>query len=1000
MTSKAKKFFIGLSLAIIIAISLFSSNQFNFFQGRTALTMIPSNSQTDTSTNNTQYPNCPNLKIAEYAIKGIEYNKTTKHSYGVLPPSRTPNFAKREDRTALKILFDQYKFKIPSTSLFYSSGYNTSEINDILIYNHCPSFTKQIDLNYDYPDEIEHYSLIQDQETIPTFKISSNEYFEGTKLADNYRSTSAQMFIFKTNSSSNYLDAPIIRSLTPKLNKEDAQLSSTSGHLYKSKHLEFQLPHLASGDYQVVLAIDGINYEPQALHVKGDTIDICKTLVGDPNASTSTTPGFLDILINKNTELNNLELDKLSTYDFSYIDNIADFVNNHSYQYDDGLQSLQRSFNANIDPHYKKAYSFYFMNTLLKQSEDTKCNFDITKLNKIRNSILKIEDVTLKPTLKFEGELSDYHYLRHTLKTLNQENLLSTNNILWYDDPLNRITQHDKFIPYQFLKFYDQSTLELKPNQETDLQNYLSEVGASQEETTDYLTYLQAINTLRDTYTTEEVSTWQPFRYAHDDVLDIITGFNDTDGYYYTSITQNNINSLLNITPFRLLSSINISLFKQYTDQNIFQSYILPFYSSYLAQQNDFILINTLYYLRADINQTITVQAVQNYVPNNNFNQKVHVLGLDDLNFEKDIQFTNGKATFTVNLPDNFHINTFHLTTNDQDGFIGVYTVDQKYFSKANEVLNPTKCSLTTSEEQSNIFSNNPLEFYYNCTNNITNLSLDLISVATDTPIQQIFTCHELKTCQRSPLLIELDNYNLNPNDTYYFQATFNKNIVKQTKSFKVNKQIPVLHSFFPDVDPAHPYSNAINWMAEAGYIKGFQDGTFGPNKPVTRAELVKMVAEATHQTKPLALIQIFPDVHQNDWFYTYVNNASSRNWVHGYQDGSFGPNRSVSRAEAIKIAIGANSIPVNHYEAGHQFIDMAGNDWFFNYIMTAYQQNLVGTLHIKDTHNQNSPLSLYFYPNQNMTRAEVAEMLFRMSAHKKPIPKINLQAPPETIVH
>jgi len=225
----------------------------------------------------------------------------------------------------------------------------------------------------------------------------------------------------------------------------------------------------------------------------------------------------------------------------------------------------------------------------------------------------------------------------------------------------------------------------------------------------------------------------------------------------------------------------------------------------------------------------------------------------------------------------------------------------------------------------------------------------------------------------------------------YYLKGSFEidgqKHPTKKTKTFITDFSLfkpitpRVSKTEFPDVAPINtPYYKEIYWMADNGYISGYPDGTFRPNNCVNRAELTKMVSEVTGQLQPTGqLFRIFPDVKQSDWFYNYVTNAESRGWVQGYPDGLFRPAQCVNRVEAVKIAMEAFDIQTYLYEGDHPYIDIRADEWYYIYLMPALNMDLLGTRHVQNV-NTGGIATLKFFPKGDMSRAEVAEMLFRMT--------------------
>lgn len=88
--------------------------------------------------------------------------------------------------------------------------------------------------------------------------------------------------------------------------------------------------------------------------------------------------------------------------------------------------------------------------------------------------------------------------------------------------------------------------------------------------------------------------------------------------------------------------------------------------------------------------------------------------------------------------------------------------------------------------------------------------------------------------------------------------------------------------------------------------IQGYEDGTFRPDAEVNRAEALKILTLAARTdtfTNTDGITPVtFSDVLEADWFAPYVTLASTLGIVGGYPDGSFGPSKSITRAEAAKI--------------------------------------------------------------------------------------------------
>lgn len=105
------------------------------------------------------------------------------------------------------------------------------------------------------------------------------------------------------------------------------------------------------------------------------------------------------------------------------------------------------------------------------------------------------------------------------------------------------------------------------------------------------------------------------------------------------------------------------------------------------------------------------------------------------------------------------------------------------------------------------------------------------------------------------------------------------------------------------DVDN-HWAAEEIAKAVEKGYVKGYLDGTFKPNQAVTRAEFVTMVNGAFAVVEGGNILH-FSDVKEGDWFYKNVAAAVAAKYIKGYPDGTFRPNQGITRQEAAVVLYG-----------------------------------------------------------------------------------------------
>ncbi|MFP5528734.1 S-layer homology domain-containing protein, partial [Peptococcus simiae] len=85
----------------------------------------------------------------------------------------------------------------------------------------------------------------------------------------------------------------------------------------------------------------------------------------------------------------------------------------------------------------------------------------------------------------------------------------------------------------------------------------------------------------------------------------------------------------------------------------------------------------------------------------------------------------------------------------------------------------------------------------------------------------------------------------------------------------------------------------------KAGLMTGYEDGSFRPDAPITRAEFAKVIQKIDKQNTTDNLP--FADV-QGHWAHQAITQAYANGRISGYPDGSFKPERKISRAEAASI--------------------------------------------------------------------------------------------------
>ncbi len=103
----------------------------------------------------------------------------------------------------------------------------------------------------------------------------------------------------------------------------------------------------------------------------------------------------------------------------------------------------------------------------------------------------------------------------------------------------------------------------------------------------------------------------------------------------------------------------------------------------------------------------------------------------------------------------------------------------------------------------------------------------------------------------------------------------------------------------YSDVAGTAWYNNAVSTLSAMGIITGYPDGTFRPNASITRAEFAAIAARFDNDGDKTAAA--FSDI-ANHWAKDEISVAYNNGWVDGYPDGTFGPQRSITRAETMTL--------------------------------------------------------------------------------------------------
>ncbi len=176
---------------------------------------------------------------------------------------------------------------------------------------------------------------------------------------------------------------------------------------------------------------------------------------------------------------------------------------------------------------------------------------------------------------------------------------------------------------------------------------------------------------------------------------------------------------------------------------------------------------------------------------------------------------------------------------------------------------------------------------------------------------------------------------------------------------------IPV--TLFKDVAVKSDVYQALNFLKNYNVIEGYPDGSFKPQNAVSRVEALKFILKGANKTIEEIGRLPFKDTDVNEWYANYIGTAYKSSVVNGYPDQTFRPVQTVNRAEFLKMLLLAADIKPETALNEDIFTDVPKDAWFAPYVKFAKDKNLM------------EAINGVFKAKQPMTRAEIAETIYRM---------------------
>lgn len=149
-------------------------------------------------------------------------------------------------------------------------------------------------------------------------------------------------------------------------------------------------------------------------------------------------------------------------------------------------------------------------------------------------------------------------------------------------------------------------------------------------------------------------------------------------------------------------------------------------------------------------------------------------------------------------------------------------------------------------------------------------------------------------------------------------------------------KEYAMTEQPFTDVGGNRWSNDEIATLCNARIIQGNLDGSFTPEKPITRAEFAVLAARFDKLEEPQE--NRFPDI-ENHWAKSYINSAAEKGWIKGYGDGTFRPDHIIIRCEAMMLINEMLDRRVNLvglHEDTKQWPDNTEDKWYYEIVLEA----------------------------------------------------------------
>ena len=212
---------------------------------------------------------------------------------------------------------------------------------------------------------------------------------------------------------------------------------------------------------------------------------------------------------------------------------------------------------------------------------------------------------------------------------------------------------------------------------------------------------------------------------------------------------------------------------------------------------------------------------------------------------------------------------------------------------------------------------------------------------------------------------------------TVTFGIFSNNVFIKDSKSSNVNAAAT---GFSDNKDKSKYYYKPVQWAAKYGITYGYKDGTFKPEGEVTRGQMVTFLWRMCGSPEPSSTKSPFSDIKKKEYWYKPALWGNENGIVMGYKDGTFGPKKTCTRAQAVTFMYRMSDGRCHVDAKDYTFSDLKGQErkYYYDAAYWGMKAGIVVGITTKD------PNVKKFNPQGNITRGQMVTFLSKLAKYSQ----------------